>query len=223
MIYNINSYRLGLLSMKKENYIYIHKRDGSIKRVKYIFGLWIKFRGKNSTVNIYEPCKFKFQIGSNRSRLVINGDNNIINIKSNTAIKIKSLRINAVGNNNIINIGKNLYMSSGANIDFANNDNLSLNIGDNCLFGQNINMMLGDHHKIYSTVKDTIINSTKEGIDIADNVWLARNVTILKDAKISKNSVVAYGSIVTRKFEKENVIIAGTPAKIVKENIRWEY
>ena len=209
--------------MKKENYIYVHKPDGTVKRVKHVFGLWIKFKGKNSTVNIYEPCKFKFQVGANRSRLVINGDNNVINIQSNTLMKIKSLRINAIGSNNKINIGKNLRMSAGANIDFANTNNLSLNIGDNCLFGQNIKMMLGDHHKIYSTLDDKMINVPQEGINIADNVWLARNVTILKDVKINKNSVVAYGSTVTKKFEQENILLAGTPAKIVKENIYWEY
>ena len=84
-------------------------------------------------------------------------------------------------------------------------------------------MMLGDHHKIYSIDDDKRINTPSYGIDIADNVWLARNVTIMKDVKISRNSVVAYGSLVTKKFEQENVLLAGIPAKIVKENIYWKY
>ena len=45
----------------------------------------------------------------------------------------------------------------------------------------------------------------------------------MKDVKISRNSVVAYGSLVTKKFEQENVLLAGIPAKIVKENIYWKY
>ena len=68
----------------KQNYIYIHKKDGSIKRVNGVFGLWIKFKGENSIVNIYEPCDFKFRIGVSRSHIVVNGDNNVINIQSNT-------------------------------------------------------------------------------------------------------------------------------------------
>ena len=209
--------------MDKENYIYLHKEDGTVKRVKNIFGLWVEFKGKNSVINIYEPCKFKFQIGPNRSRIVCCGDNNIINIQSNTVTKIKSLRIKAIGSNNKINIGKNIHMTGGVKIDFAYTSNLNLNIGDNCLFGQNIEMMLGDHHKIYSIDDDKRINTPSYGIDIADNVWLARNVTIMKDVKISRNSVVAYGSLVTKKFEQENVLLAGIPAKIVKENIYWKY
>lgn len=212
------------LNMKnKQNYIYIHKKDGSIKRANGVFGLWIKFKGENSIVNIYEPCNFKFRIGVSRSHIVVNGDNNVINIQSNTKTKIKSLRIKAIGSNNTINIGKNLNMSDGVTIDFANTSNLELNIGDNCLFGQNIKMMLGDHHKIYSLEDNKMINVPKSGIDIGDNVWLARNVTLLKDVKISKNSVVGYGSTVTKRFEQENALIVGSPAKIVKENIYWQY
>ena len=84
-------------------------------------------------------------------------------------------------------------------------------------------MMLGDHHKIYSLEDNKMINVPKSGIDIGDNVWLARNVTLLKDVKISKNSVVGYGSTVTKRFEQENALIVGSPAKIVKENIYWQY
>lgn len=216
-------YNFFMNKSKKRNYIYIHKINGKIQRVKYIWGLWITFKGNNSVVNIYEPCIFKFQVGANRSHIKIKGDNNVINIRSNTANHIKSLRIKAVGSNNIIDIGKNIVMSDGVDIDFANTCNLKLNIGDNCLFGQNIKFMLGDHHNIYCSKNLKKINSPQNGIEIGNNVWLARNVTILKDSKISSYSVVGYGSIVTKKFEKENVLIAGIPAKVVKEGISWDY
>ena len=209
--------------MSKNNFIYLHTKNGIIKRVNKIWGLSITFKGNNSVVNIYEPCHFKFQVGSKRSHIVVNGDNNVINIQSNTKTKIKSLRIRAVGSNNTINIGKNISMSDGVDIDFANTNNLFLHIGDDCLFGQSVKFMLGDHHKIFSLNDRKEINIPQKGIYIGDNVWLARKVTIMKDSKVSNNSVVGYGSLVTKKFEKENVIIAGVPAKIVKENIYWRY
>ena len=47
------------------------------------------------------------------------------------------------------------------------------------------------------------------------------NTKILKGAYISSNTVIGAFSVVTKKFEKNNIIIAGKPANIVKENIVW--
>ena len=205
------------------NKILIHKQNGKVISVPFLFGLKISFKGKNSTVNIYEPCKFKFGIGAKRSHIKVLGDNNVININQNTKAKIKSLRIRAIGSNNYIDIGKNLEMTDDIDIDFACTDNLKLKIGDDCLFGQNIKFMLGDHHNIYSKETNEKLNIPQKGITIGNNVWLARNVSILKDVTISDNSVVAYGSIVTKEFEQSNILIGGIPAKILKENIKWNY
>ena len=181
------------------NCIYVYKKNGTRKRVSRFWGLCVKFKGKNSVINIYEPCKFKFQVGANRSHIIINGDNN-----------------------NIIDIGHNIIMTSGVDIDFANACGLNFKIGDNCLFGQNIKFMLGDYHTLFSTITREQVNLPKTGIEIGDNVWLARNVTFLKDTKISSNSIVGYGSLVTKKFDDSNVIIAGVPAKIVKRHVYWQ-
>ena len=202
------------------NCIYVYKKNGTRKRVSRFWGLCVKFKGKNSVINIYEPCKFKFQVGANRSHIIINGDNNVINLKADKFFK--SLRIRAVGSNNIIDIGHNIIMTSGVDIDFANACGLNFKIGDNCLFGQNIKFMLGDYHTLFSTITREQVNLPKTGIEIGDNVWLARNVTFLKDTKISSNSIVGYGSLVTKKFDDSNVIIAGVPAKIVKRHVYWQ-
>ena len=50
----------------------------------------------------------------------------------------------------------------------------------------------------------------------------ARDVKIFKDVSIADNTVVANGSVVTKSFDKENVLLGGCPAKILKENINWE-
>jgi acetyltransferase-like isoleucine patch superfamily enzyme len=44
---------------------------------------------------------------------------------------------------------------------------------------------------------------------------------LLKGSFIKDNSIIATGSVVTKAFEESNVIIAGSPAKIVKENVSW--
>ena len=53
-------------------------------------------------------------------------------------------------------------------------------------------------------------------------MWIGAEVTLLKGTFISKNSIVGYGSLVTRRYDKENVVIAGKPARIIKENVYWK-
>lgn len=54
---------------------------------------------------------------------------------------------------------------------------------------------------------------TKFGIEIADNVWCAGNVTICDGVKIGGNAVIGAGSVV-RKNIPENAVILGNPAQI---------
>ena len=44
---------------------------------------------------------------------------------------------------------------------------------------------------------------------------------IVKGAHIPKGSAVAPYSFVNKKFNTESVLLAGIPAKIKKENIKW--
>ena len=72
-------------------------------------------------------------------------------------------------------------------------------------------------------ILDSAGNCINKGGDviIGEHVWLAAQVRILKGVSIAKGCIVGCGSIVTKTFTDENVIIVGTPAKIVKRNITW--
>jgi acetyltransferase-like isoleucine patch superfamily enzyme len=50
---------------------------------------------------------------------------------------------------------------------------------------------------------------------IGDNVWIGAGVTIVIGSNIGKNSIVGANSVVTRDIE-DNVVAAGTPAKLIK-------
>jgi len=56
---------------------------------------------------------------------------------------------------------------------------------------------------------------TRKGIKIGFNCWIGAKVTILDGVCIGNNSVIAAGSVVTKSF-KDNVLLAGVPAKIIK-------
>lgn len=55
-----------------------------------------------------------------------------------------------------------------------------------------------------------------DSIRIKENAWIGANATILSGVTVGKNSIVAADATVTKDVP-DNVIVAGTPAKIIKE------
>lgn len=84
-----------------------------------------------------------------------------------------------------------------------------------------IDIWCTDAHTV-TDLEGNPINFSKS-IEIGDHVWIGRDVKIGKNTKISNDSIIGWGSIVTKKFEDTNVVIAGNPAKIVKRNINWDF
>ena len=210
-----------MLFKSKNNKIIVHKANGQTKQVNRIRGLSIHFKGKNSIIEIHEPINFGKRFIFNRSKIRINGDNNHIIIKG-TNHKIYSIKVTEIKDNNKITIGNNFYQTGFLKIDFANNSNLNFEIGDNCMFGQNINFMLGDFHKIIDLKTSEQTNKSKSGIKIGNHVWIARDVKVLKDISIPNNTIIATQSLVTKSFTEENTLIGGVPAKILKQDVTWQ-
>lgn len=55
-----------------------------------------------------------------------------------------------------------------------------------------------------------------EPVKIGDDVWIGANVTILPGVTIGNNVIVAAGAVVTKDVP-DNVLVAGVPAKVIKE------
>lgn len=55
-----------------------------------------------------------------------------------------------------------------------------------------------------------------DSIRIKENAWIGANVTVLAGVTVGKNAVVAADATVTKDVP-DNVIVAGTPARIIKE------
>ena len=96
-----------------------------------------------------------------------------------------------------------------------------IHIGRDCMFAYGIDVRTGDSHSIINTNTKKRTNYAQD-INIGNHVWVAAHVSILKGVHIADNCVIATRSVVTNKFEDENILIAGMPAKKIKENIRWE-
>ena len=73
------------------------------------------------------------------------------------------------------------------------------------------------HHVIKNS---EIVNHPAE-INIGKLVWIGCRCTILKGSSIADNTIVAAGSLITKKFTRENVVIGGMSAKILTDGVEW--
>lgn len=119
-----------------------------------------------------------------------------------------------------VTVGEGTIFNGNTNFVLAETNN-DCHVGKGCLFANNITLKTSDSHFIYDVNSNTRLNIARS-INISDNVWICENVSILKGASIGKDSVIGCNSVVSRHFDASNVIIAGNPAKIVKENIYWK-
>ena len=76
-----------------------------------------------------------------------------------------------------------------------------------------------DSHMIYDLETKKRINYGKE-IEIGNNVWIGTRAMSLKGVKAGDGSIIAAGSIVNKNINS-NTIVAGIPAKEVKNNVYW--
>ncbi len=173
----------------------------------------IKIEGNNNLIILEAALRYL------DLRIVLKGNNKVIKIKSSKKnidnLVIKSLRGNdqkVIIDNDFGCVGVEIMLSDGGE---------TVNIGKDCLFSWDIKLRANDGHSIIDLSTNRAIN-TPNSIEIGNHCWIGEGVKILKNTKISSNSVVAGFSVVTKRINKENVIIAGIPAKIVKSNINWD-
>lgn len=113
--------------------------------------------------------------------------------------------------NSVIELGSGFLNS---NVKIRCKDRIT--IGNNVAISHDVTIMDSDSHGVqYEGYEMT------KPIVIGDNVWIGSRSIIMKGVHIGDGAIVAAGSVV-RKDVPSNSIVAGVPARIVKENIFWE-
>lgn len=191
----------------------VKNKGGRISLAPQAYLIWnkIKLSGKENRLIVRGNGKFR------RCTISVKGEKNLIEIEDGANISFSQLEI--VGNNCLIRIGKGTDIG-GAYLSAKGEETL-LTIGEHCMFSRNINVMTYDGHSIFDKNTKHILNSPKK-ITIGDRVWIAANATILKGVTIYDGAIVALGSIVTKDV-LPHTIVAGCPARQIKENIEWKH
>lgn len=192
--------KMNKVSLKLGNLNNIIIKNGEIKKTK------IRCQ-ENCDIEINNNVKLNncTFILNNNSKIII-GEKTVLN---NTVIILEEDNFCYIGKN--VNVGGMVISGKGKN-NF-------IKIGNNCLISTNVKIRNTDGHKIFKAGR--IINENLPVI-VEDNVWIGEDVTILKGVTIFKGSIVGSKTLVNKSLKKRNCIIAGIPARCVKENISWE-
>lgn len=148
-------------------------------------------------------------------KISLSGTNNTVIIGEQVCLS--RVHIVTEDNNNTVKIGADSRLFGP--IQIACIEGTSVEIGEDCLFSSEIHIRTGDSH----SVLDLAGNRTNYAKDIrvGNHVWIGYRCVLTKGAGIPENSIVSLGAIVTKTFDTPNVVLAGVPAKVVKENVNW--
>lgn len=183
----------------------------------------LKVDGAGNTIHVK---KLKNHLGV--INITIIGNNNMIIIEEGASVS-GNLTISLGKDHQNFGPIENTRCNIGKNCSFESckinsyNSNCEINIGDRCMVSYNVRIYHTDGHPVMDYETGNIINKVKD-LNIGEHVWLGANCTILKNTNIPDNSIVGWGSIVSGKHyskDESGIVLAGNPAKVVKEGITW--
>lgn len=112
-----------------------------------------------------------------------------------------------------LTLGRNSYMNESL-IQCAN----SITIGDDCAIASDVLIQDTDFHPILDeNGKEKPISKP---IVIGNKVWICAKSIILKGVAIGDGAIIAAGAVVTKDVPA-HCVVAGNPAKVVRENVIW--
>lgn len=187
---------------------------------------------KESSVNIKSKLSKQYDIN-------VTGKNNLFETDDNFIVD--DMHISIKGNNNTVKIGKNGFVAESLEIYNTQNcqngsiqiakdvafaksticlydNNSFIKIGEDCIFAINTTIHAADGHAVYEEEK---LCNKAIGTEIGNHCWFGFNSSILKNSSIGNNCIVAAGAMVSGKFEENNCVLGGLPAKIIKRNVNW--
>jgi acetyltransferase-like isoleucine patch superfamily enzyme len=90
----------------------------------------------------------------------------------------------------------------------------SVEIGEDCAIAWDVWITDTDYHSLDGA--DPIAP-----VSIGDHVWIGARSAILKGVDIGTDAVVAAGSVVTKDVPAR-ALVAGNPARVIRENVSWK-
>ena len=142
--------------------------------------------------------------------LVISSDRGALRVGGGTSIRPYA---QLLADGGFVKIGRGCTVNSFCILNGAG----GLTIGDYVMIGAQTTIIAGNHSfdDPSRSIHDQDAEGTREGIVIADDVWMGYGVRIMDGVRVGAHSVLAAGAVITRDVP-ENAIVAGVPGKVLR-------
>ena len=192
-----------------------------------IKGLVFKFLFSSKRISVgrnFQCDTWPTMIIDKKAKLII-GDN--VTLRRNVEFRAHGNSTIYLKGNNRIDRGVRILGNNNAEISVGTSTRIGLyavfNGGDSISIGKKVlvsgfvylQTSMHNHYK-NGNIQDQGYNHGP--IEIHDDVWLGSHVVVLPNCVLSKGCVVGSNAVVTKSADEEN-ILAGVPAKIIKQRV----
>lgn len=167
----------------------------------------LTIQGVGNTIEIAPECR----LGAN---LTIIGDNNHLRIGRDCTINGFLQLLCPTGSTLAVGAGTTMVQ-----VTIQLHEPGEIVFGEDCMVSSQVYVSLSDIHPIYDRATGERINAAAS-VRVGDHVWLGLRSMIMKGATIGDGAVVAAGAILSGPVPA-NAVVAGVPARVVRENIVW--
>lgn len=94
-----------------------------------------------------------------------------------------------------------------------------ISVGDDCMLSVRVNMQQSDSHPIFDAGSGQRINSGRN-ITIGNHVWVGFEAFLLGGCTIGNDCIVGARAVTSGRFS-DGVVLAGSPARVVREGVTW--
>lgn len=142
------------------------------------------------------------------------GENAVLSVHGDFEIG-PNVHISASADAEIVLGGRRHASGSGITCDSRIMAAKRIHIGPDTIIAWDVFITDSDWHRIEGT-------DMTEEVMIGDHVWIAHGASVLKGAVVPQGSIVAAKSLVQGAFSGTELLLAGAPARIVREGVQWQ-
>lgn len=183
---------------------------------KYHQSNLIPYKGSHLVISPDAVLKLDGKLRLNTNCFIENGRVTNLRMDDGAVLEVKNGFDVYYGGDIICFAGSELILGSG----FFNSNILlrctqKIVIGEEAAISHNVTIMDSDAHVIKGNPR-----GKTQPVVIGNHVWIGSGAKILKGVTVGDGAVVAAGAVVTHDVPA-NSVVAGVPARVIKEGLHW--